>query len=876
MNVRRLRAWLARAAGLIGRAERERELAEELEAHLQMQIEDYLRAGMSPREARRQALVKLGGLTQVREECRRRSGLPMLEDLWQDLRYGLRTLARRKGFTLAAVASLALGIGACTAVFSVVDGVLLRPLPYPEPGRILELRELNEKGAAMPFAEPNYLDLRASGRSLEALAQYRPSTTSVVGGSEPARARVTAASGDFFGVMGVGPAAGRTFLAGEAGAGGGHVAVVSHGFWQRLMGGRRDFDSVALNIYDWSFTVVGVMPPGFDYPRGTEVWIPREVFPEQTSRTAHNWSVVARLRPGVGVEEARADLTAFGARLKSEHGGGVDAAGVTAVPLQDYMVGDVSSLLLTLLGAVGLLLLIACANVANLLLAQATARRKEVAVRAALGATRLRLLRQFVTECVLLTLISGALGVLLAYWGVDAILGLNAGGLPRAEEVAVDVRALAVALGLALLTALVLGLTSAMRGSDAGLQHDLRDSGRGQTSGLAGSRLRGALVVSQVALTLVLTAGAALLGKSFLQLLSVDPGFRPESAVAMSTSLPTAQNEEQRRRQLHFHEQLLERLRQIPGTVAAGGVNSLPITGGGSNGTFLIDNDPSRTGYAEYRIASRGYFEAMGIPLLQGRPFSEEDRPDSTHVAVISQSLARKVWPGESPLGQRIQFGNMDGDKRLLHVVGVVGDVRERGLDADVRPIVYAYAPQRPLLTNFSYIIRAGGEASALASAARAELRALDPNVPARVRTLEEVVSSSLDGRRFSLVIFAVFAGAALALAVTGVYGVMSYTVAQRTHEIGVRVALGARRRDILGLVLGRGMRLTLFGVAAGALGAVTSTRLMSGLLYGVSPSDPLSLLAVSALLVAVAFLACLIPAYRATKVDPVVALKTE
>ncbi|HEV2861397.1 MAG TPA: ABC transporter permease [Pyrinomonadaceae bacterium] len=876
MRVRRLRAWLARSAGLLRRAERERELAEELEVHLQMQVEDNLRAGMSPREARRRALVKLGGLTQAREECRRRSGFPMLEDLWQDVRYGLRTLARRKGFTLAAVASLALGIGACTAVFSVVDGVLLRPLPYLEPGRILELREVSEKGAEMPFAEPNYLDLRASGRSLEALAQYRPGLTSVLGGSEPARARVTAASGDFFRVMGVGPAAGRTFDAGEAGGDAGRVAVVSHGFWQRMMGGRRDFDSVALNIYDWSFTVVGVMPPGFDYPRGTEVWIPREVFPAQTSRTAHNWSVVGRLRPGVGVEEARADLKAFGGRLKAEHGGGVDAVAVTAVPLQEFMVGDVRGLLFILLGAVGLLLLIACANVANLLLAQATARRKEVAVRAALGATRLRLLRQFVTECVLLTLISGALGVLLAYWGVDAIVALNAGGLPRAEEVGVDVRALAVALGLALVTALALGLTSAMRCSDAGLQHGLRDSGRGQTSGPGGSRLRGALVVSQVALTLVLTAGAALLGKSFLQLLSVDPGFRPESAVAMSTSLPTAKDDEQRRRQVLFHEQLLERLRQIPGAVAAGGVNSLPITGGGSSGTFLIDNDPSRTGYAEYRIASRGYFEAMGIPLLQGRPFSEDDRPDSTHVAVISQSLARKVWPGESPLGQRIQFGNMDGDKRLLHVVGVVGDVRERGLDADVRPTVYAYAPQRPLLTNFSYIIRAGGEASALASAARAELRALDPNIPARVRTLEEVVSASLDSRRFSLVIFAVFAGAALALAVTGVYGVMSYAVAQRTHEIGVRVALGARRRDILGLVLGRGMRLTLFGVAAGALGAAASTRLMSGLLYGVSPNDPLSLLAVSALLVAVAFLACLIPAYRATKVDPVVALKAE
>jgi predicted permease len=383
-------------------------------------------------------------------------------------------------------------------------------------------------------------------------------------------------------------------------------------------------------------------------------------------------------------------------------------------------------------------------------------------------------------------------------------------------------------------------------------------------------------VVSQVALTLVLTAGAALLGKSFLQLLSVDPGFRPESAVALSVSLPTAQTDEQKRRQLLFHEQLLERLKGMPGVTAAGGVNSLPITGGGSNGQFLIDNDPSRSGSAEYRIAGRGYFEAMGIPVLQGRLFSEEDRPDSTHVAVISQSLARKVWPNENPLGQRIQFGNMDGDRRLLHVVGVVGDVRERGLDADVRPVVYGYALQRPLPTNFSYVIRGEAEPSALTSAARAELRALDPDVPVRTRTLEEIVSSSLDGRRFSLVIFAVFAGAALALAVTGVYGVMSYAVARRTHEIGVRVALGAQRRDVLGLVLGRGMRLALVGVAVGLPATLVSTRLMSGLLYGVSTNDPLTLLAVSALLVAVAFLACLVPAYRATRVDPMTALKYE
>jgi putative ABC transport system permease protein len=866
---RRLRA-------LLWRGELDRELEEELRYHLEREAEQNLRGGMTPGEARRAAVRAFGGVEQARELCREARGVRVIQDLWQDLRFGVRTLARRKGFTLAAVASLAMGIGACTAVFSVVDGVLLRPLPYPEAGRVVELREVNEKGVAIPFAEPNYLDLRAAGRSLEALAQYRPNVTSVTGAGEPARARVTAASGDFFRVMGMSPAAGRAFGAGEAGGGGGHAAVVSHGFWQRQMGGRRDFDAVALNVYDWSFTVVGVMPPEFDYPRGTEVWIPREVFPEQTSRTAHNWSVVARLRPGVGLEEARADLRSFGARLKADHGAGVDAASVSAEPIQEVMVGDVRSLLLLLVGAVGLLLLIACANVANLLLAQATARRKEVAVRAALGATRLRLLRQFVTECVLLTTVSGALGVLLSYWGVGLILSLDAGGLPRAEEVSVNVRALAVALGLSLLTALALGRVSASRGSGRGLQSDLREAGRGHGQGREGARARNALVVSQVALTLVLTAGAALLGRSFLQLLSVDPGFRPESAVALSVSLPTAQNDEQRRRQLLLHEQLLERLGRMPGASAAGGVNSLPITGGGSNGTFLIDNDPSRAGYAEYRVASRGYFEAMGIPLLHGRLFAAEDGPDSTHVAVISQSLAHKVWPGESPLGQRIQFGNMDGDKRLLHVVGVVGDVRERGLDAEVRPAVYAYAAQRPLLTNFSYVVRGAADPSALGAAARAELRALDPNVPARVRTLEEVVSSSLAGRRFSLAVLAAFAASALALAVTGVYGVMSYAVARRTHEIGVRMALGAQRRDVLGLVLGSGMRLTLFGVGAGLVGSLAAARLMSGLLYGVSPNDPATLLAVAALLVVVAFLACLVPAYRATRVDPIAALKYE
>jgi putative ABC transport system permease protein len=799
-----------------------------------------------------------------------------MNTLWQDLKYAIRMLRTRPGFTSAAVISLAVGIGACAAIFSVVDSVLLRSLPYPEPDRIVQLREVNAKGTLIPVAEPNFIDARARNNSLDSLAQLSGALVTVTGGSQPVRTRAYWVSADFFRVLGVQPFMGRVFLPEESKPGGDQVAVVSYGFWQRLMSGKTDLTGAALNVSEQVVTVVGVMPPGFAYPEGAEVWIPRETLPPQTSRTAHNWSVIGRLRSGAQLEQARADLSAIGKQLKEDYGKDVDAIDMALIPLQEYQVRNVRTGLLILLGAVGFLLLIACANVANLLLAQATARQKELAVRAALGATRLRLARQFITESLALALIAAAAGVLLSFWGVDLLVALNQNNLPRASEIGVNWRALIFTLMLSLLVAVALGLVPALRSAGKDLQSTLNESGRGQSANAFSHRLRSLLVVSQVALTLVLLIGAGLLARSFIQLLRVDPGFHPESAVAMDISLASAKNDQQNQQLARFNQQLLERLSQLPGVTAAGGINSLPMTGGGSNGTFLIDNNPANTGYAEYRGASQGYFAAMGIPLLRGRLFEQSDHADSLHVALISQSLAQKYWPDEDPIGKRIQFGNMDGDLRLLNIVGIVGDVRERGLDTDVRPTVYAYSFQRPQPSNYSIVVRANTDPAALIASMRGELESLSRDVPASFRTIEQIFSSSLNDRRFSLVLFSVFAGVALLLAITGIYGVMSYVVQQRTREIGIRMALGAKPKDVLKLVIKQGMKLAAGGVAIGAGASLALTRLIESLLFGVSATDPITFVGIAALLSAVALAACYIPARRATRVDPMVALRYE
>jgi putative ABC transport system permease protein len=826
-----------------------------------------------------------------------------METFIKDIRFGIRSLLKRRGFTSIAVLTLALGIGACTAIFSVVDGVLLRSLPYPEAERIVQLREVNPGGVLIPFAEPNFLDVRARTRTLEAVAEYSGELTTVTGGSEPVRTLALAVSGDFFHVLGTKPILGRTFVPEESKPGGAPVAVVSYGFWQRLLGGKSDLAGTPLRLMDQNVTVVGVMPAGFAFPQKAEVWIPRELSPPEISRSAHNWRVVARLRPGITAEQAKTEVSAIANQLKQEYGKEIDAVNFTVVPQQEYMVGQVRSALMMILVAVGFLLTVACANVANLLLAQVTARQREFAVRSALGATRVRLARQFITENLLLALTAGALGVLISFWGVDLLLGLNQQSLPRMNEIGVNARAVVFTLGLSLLIAVVLGVVPLLRFSTRDLETNLREAGSG-ARGYAGRHLRSLLVVAQMALTLILLVGAGLLGKSFYRLLQIDPGFRTESAVAMELSLPNPRLDEQRykqfmqsykrlleqgiapdttlqpsaeeERQSAFQKELLERLSTTPGVVAIGSIDHLPLAGGGPDGTFLINNNPSKKGHADYRQASSGYFAAMRIPLLRGRTFDRSDQPNSPHTAVVSQSLVRKYWPNEDPIDQTIQFGNMDGDLRLLHIVGVVGDVHDYGVDVAVSPTVYANAQQRLPSSSLNVVVRAQAGPAALVPAMREAVRSLDPQLPLNFRTLDQVFSSSLDQRRFSLVIFGVFGTVALLLAAMGIYGVTSYTVAQRTQEIGIRMALGARMGDVLKLVLRNGMSLVMIGAVVGVLGALATTRVMSSLLFGVAPTDLVTFIAVVVVLLIVALVACYIPARRATKVDPLVALRYE
>jgi len=826
-----------------------------------------------------------------------------METLIKDIRHGVRSLLARPGFTALAVFTLALGIGACTAIFSVVDGVLLRPLPYPDAERIVQLREVNSKGTQIQFAEPNFRDVRARSHTLEAVAQYNGELITVTGGSEPVRALTYAVSGDFFRVLGTQPLVGRQFAPDESKPGGAPVAVVSYGFWQKLLGGRSDLSGATLRLMNQNVTVIGVMPAGFDFPRDSEIWVPRELFPEEISRSAHNWQVVARVRPGAGIEQARSEMSAIGKQLKQEFGKDMDVVDFTAVAQQEYLVGNVRRPLVMIFVAVGFLLAVACANVANLVLAQVTARQREFAVRSALGATRVRLARQFITENLLLALTAGALGVLLSIWGVDLLLGLNQQSLPRMSEIGVNARVVAFTFGLSLLVAVVLGIVPLLRFSTRDLETSLRETGTG-ARGYAGRRMRSLLVVAQMALTLVLLVGAGLLGKSFYRLLRTDPGFHTDGAVAMELSLPSPRMDEQRykdfmesytrltergiapetvvqlnadeERQRLFHRQLLERLSATPGVVAAGSINNLPLSGDGASGTFFIGNNPTRRGQADYRLAGAGYFSAMRIPLLRGRFFDSSDQPNAPSAAVISQSIARKYWPNEDPIGQTIQFGNMDGDLRLLHVVGVVGDVHNYGVDVPVVPTIYGNALQRLPSSSLTLVVRGQGEPSAYVPAMRDAVRSLDPQLPVKFRTLDQVFSSSLDQRRFSLVIFGVFGATALLLAAMGIYGVTSYAVAQRTPEIGLRMALGAQTSDVLKLVLSNGMSLVFIGAAIGLAGAYALTRVMRSLLFEVVPTDFATFITVSVSLITIALLACLIPARRATKVDPLVALRYE
>jgi predicted permease len=804
-----------------------------------------------------------------------------------EVRSALRSLLRDPRSTAASVATLAIGIGAVTAIFSVVHGVLLRRLPYPSPDRIVQVWQINDGAKNVQFSDPNFEDLRERNRSFAALAQYSSWVRSVSGTIEPVRVRVATVSRDFFDVLGVRPSLGRAFAGEELREGGPPSALVSYGFWQRGLGGTEDLSAANLSLSGRIYSIVGVLPRGFDFPAGSELWTPRELEPRLPSRTAHNWQAVARLEEGVSVERARADVSAIARELRAVLGEDTWMVDADVIPLHEQLVGKVRPALVVLLGAVSFLLLVACANVVNLLLARAASRQREVAVRAALGASRWQTVRSFLTESALLSLTGGSLAVLLSVVGVPLLLALDPGNLPRSGEVGVSLPVLVFALGLSVLVSLVLGLATALRSTRRGTSAHLRD----RSGASSGARLRSGIVVAQVAITLVLLIGAGLLARSLFRLLGVDPGFRRGSALVVDLAHESPGGEAAKSSLGRLQVDLLERVRALPGVGRAGLVDRLPLATGSRNGMFLVQtspdevksyedfgrlmNDPKRAGMAEYRAASAGYFETMGIPLVSGRLFEERDAPDAPHVALVSESLVKEKWPGEDPIGKLIQFGNMDGDLRLLNVVGIVGDVRHQGLDAAAKPTIYTNARQRPP-SDYSVVVDFAGGAEAVSASVRGIVRELAPDVPPRIRLLDDVLSASVADRRFQVVLLATFGFSALLLAVFGIYGVVSYGVTERTREMGLRMALGARPHDVLALVVGQGSRLVALGLALGVAMALVLTRLLKSFLFEVAATDPITFGALALVLAGIALAACYLPARKASRVDPMISLRYE
>jgi putative ABC transport system permease protein len=810
----------------------------------------------------------------------------------QDLRQAWRLLLRSPGFTLAAVLTLSLGIGATSALFSVLQSVVLQPLPYSQPERIVQLWQLGAEGNRMNVSDANFADLKEQSQSFDALAQFQQGqSVTVVSGQDAMRASASTVSAGFFDAIGVGPSRGRAFMPAELQVGGAPALIVSHDFWQRALGARPELSDTTLRITDRVYAVVGVMPAGFTFPGKTALWIPRELTAPLPSRTAHNWRVIGRLHEGASLQQAQQEVSAIARRLKAQHGDDTWMSDAALVPLHEQMVGRVRPALLLLLGAAAFLLCIACANVANLLLARTAARQREIAVRLALGAGRTRLARQFFVEALVLSLCGGSVGILFAFWGVDALRALGPVDLPRLDEIRVQWPVLALTLSVSVLMAGVLGLVTLVRGTDANLRDALAQSQRTMAGGRSSGRMRSGLVVAQVALTVVLLVGAGLLGRSLLRILSLEPGYRTSGSLVVDLPLSWPADAAAHARTTHMLSELIARVGALPGVVEAGGVNDFPLGGSYSDGTFLVMShaaevsgfedfqrlmkDPTRTGSAAYRVASEGYFRAMGIPLVRGRLFDERDAADAQHVALISESLARTRWPDEDPLGKLVQFGNMDGDLRPFTIVGVVGDVREQSVEAEPEPTFYGYFRQRKV-SKMHVVAHGPAQPQALVGAARAVVRELDPEVAPSFRSVEQVFAASLAPRRFSLLLVGIFGAAALLLAVMGIYAVVAYVVAQRTAEFGIRIAFGARAQDIRRLVLGHGARMAAAGIVVGLLAAASLSRLIASLLYGVSATDPVAFSAVALLLGGVAVAASLVPALRATRVDPMHALRNE
>jgi len=882
-----------RLSGLQLAPARENAIVEEVAQHLDEHYAELLAGGMSEADAYRHVRAELhdGGLLTHGLQRVERSTNPepivlgtnrrtnMIADLWQDLRFGARMLLKQPGFTLIAVLTLALGIGANTAIFSIVNAVLLRPFPYKEPERLVMLRERGSVGGGFSPSYPNFVDWRAQNTVCSSMsAVLQNESFNFTGAGEPERLQGRRVSAEFFSTLGVKPHVGRDFLPEEDQPGATPAAILSYGLWQRRFGNDPSLIGKQLTLNQQSYTVVGVTPPDFHFGAEADVTVPIGLQAERFRLRGKDpgADVVARLNPNVSEQQAETELNMIAARLEQQYPETNKGRRARVTRLHEFFVGDVRQPLLILLGSVGLVLLIACANVANLLLVRASTRQKEMAVRVALGASRRAIVRQLLTESVLLAALGAAFGILLALWGTSFIVAQLPDGIPRLHEARVDAPVLGFTLAVSLLTGLLFGLAPALQASRANLTEGLKEGDRGSSGGR--QRLRSVLVVGEVALTLTLLVGAGLLIQSFRRVLQVDPGFNARNLLTMQVSVINPDGQQV----ANFFEQLQQKVRSLPGVKSVAVSNGLPFRTANYPGFFIEGRtDPDNKGAGLRYTVSPDYFQTMGIELIKGRLFTTEDTRDGPQVIVIDEALAQRHFPNEDPLGKRLKQSLPNSPS--YEIVGIVRHVEHYRLDGQ--------SPDAQFYTNFnqtplqslgrgvgrSLLVRTEVEPLSLASAVRAQVTALNKDQAVfNVRTLEQSVLQSVATRRFSMLLLTVFAIVALALASLGIYGLMSYAVAQRTREIGVRMALGASRRDVLKLVVRQGMKLTFIGLALGLVSSLALTRTMKNLLFNVSATDPATFAAIALLLIAVALLACFVPARRATKVDPLVALRCE
>jgi putative ABC transport system permease protein len=800
-----------------------------------------------------------------------------------DFRYAIRMLFKSPAFSVIVILTLGLAIGANSAIFSVVDAVLLRPLPYPHSEQLVRVFGKQPQLDLAPNSPANFLEWKEENQVFERIGTYVGQGFNLLGGDKPERVIGARVSADLMQLLGVQPALGRLFTQEEDQEGRGKVVILSHEFWRNRFGGEANTLQQTIILNDQPYTVVGVMPAGFAFPgTRTQVWVPVAFnAAERKTRDTNFIDVIARLKPGVSIEQAQANMNAVARSQTERYPKTNTGIGVKVVSLQEHIVGDVRPMLVVLLGAVAFVLLIACANVANLLLARAAARQREMAIRGALGASRSRVVRLLLTESVLLAVMGGAVGLLLAIWSLDLLVSLKPANLPRVAEIGINRTVFLFTLAISVLTGLLFGVAPALQVSKMDLNEGLKESGRSGTDSPRRQRMRALLVVSEVALSLVLLVGAGLMIRSFTRLLAVDPGFKADHVLTAFVSLPSSKYP-RREEQTAFFDRLLERLRNVPGVSAAGLVTDIPLYGGSSTG-FDIEGHPEAApgtrAMTDYRLINSDYFSAMGMKLVKGRGFSRYDNETAPGVVIINETIAARYFAGEDPIGRRL---DLSGDpKDLREIVGVVGDVRNYGVDAEVKPEVYvpflqsAPAYLSGVVSALTIVVRSAIEPAALGAALREQVQALDKDQPvSEIRTMEYYLADSMAQRRFNMLLLGVFAGLALVLAAVGIYGVIAYNVTQRTHEMGIRIALGARGGDILRLVFANSMVTTFTGIVIGLAAAFALTRLLQSLLYQVTATDPFVFATIPVLLLVVAGAATYIPARRAMKVDPITALR--